>query len=323
MTLALGLGIAAGPAQAAPGKPSLYEVPPVTKPTFAPDKVAFGWSEVAFDQGSTNRRYQLTAYAGNQVVSTIVAASGNTSQDAGTVLQLSSPSGYTWTIKLTALEDLGGQIVLTTADPVYTVFDHDGPTVRTVGLANGIAWTRLPSLPLSFASDPNSDAASGQVDVDSAGFECNFGAEPECPIAVDPNFPVQFGRFVGATRDLPPGDGIKTVWVRLRDGARFTKASRTRADQRAAARQPGPGGLQDDRPGHHAARRPAGERGGDRHGGPAGHARRDAERRRELGREPQRVRLEVGRRQRRPDRRRDAGAHLPRPRGLQRPRHRP
>jgi hypothetical protein len=225
-TLALALGIAAGPAQAAPGKPSLYEVPAVTQPTFAPDKVVFGWAEVPFDPGSTNRRYTLTAYAGNQVVSTTVPASGNTSQDNGTTLQLSSPSGYTWTIKLTALEDLGGQIVLTTADPVYTVFDHDGPTVRSIGLANGIAWTRLPSLPVTIVSDPDSDAASGQVDVDSAGFECANGAEPECPIAVSTLFPVQFGRVVAATRDLPPGDGIKTVWVRFRDGARFTKVSR-------------------------------------------------------------------------------------------------
>jgi hypothetical protein len=224
---ALALGIAAGPAQAAPGKPRLYEVPAVTQPTFAPDRYAFGWSEVAFDPGATDRHYLLTAIGGNQVVSTSVPASGNTSQDAGAVLQLSSPSGYTWTIKLTAVEGLGGAITTTTADDVITTLDHDGPAVRTIGLANGIAWTRLPSLPLSFASDPNSDAASGQVDVNSAGFECNFGAEPECPIAVDPNFPVQFGRYVAATRDLPPGDGIKTVWVRFRDGARFTKVSRT------------------------------------------------------------------------------------------------
>lgn len=226
----LGCGVAAlsvAPlAQAAPGKPELLRVDTRSMRDATGSGVTFGWKETTFDPGTTNRSYSLTATsAAGSATPVSVSATGDTSSDRAATLQL--VDGRTYSVAVRALQYRcvpGSGCIVPEFGPFSdartTTADFTAPARPYAPINHGDQWTNRLTVGIQVVpAFGDSDVNQAQVSLDGS-FPCNSGGEDTCP------FPASDSLYPTMQRDLPPGDGSKSVFTFVRDSARHPALSR-------------------------------------------------------------------------------------------------
>jgi hypothetical protein len=217
VVVALGMLVGAGTAAAVPGKPSLYGVPAKVMPSIeGTNQVVFGWAEVPFQFGGSTRLYSVFAQdltTPGTTVSTTIYGTGNTAEDASAKIILTP--GHRYRASVIAYEN---GVPGPTSDAREFLFDATGPTVDWMTVP--LPWVRTPVITAVVGTFTPTDAKYAQVDVTSSGWPCPTSSAPACPV------PLTSGGYLNSVQELPGGDGMKTVWARVRDDAQFTFTSR-------------------------------------------------------------------------------------------------
>ena len=167
LATATALLVMAAPANATPGQPGVFYIPPKVMPSIeGTNKVTVGWREVDFGPGSGALIYSVTAVrlSADGSYSTSVAGSGNPDEDRTATLEL--PPGHSYRLTVRAFQ--GGD-----AGPVSNaqdfVFDATGPVVDATSSPYADRWTSRATITFE-ATSTNTDAASYQLDTTFSGY---------------------------------------------------------------------------------------------------------------------------------------------------------